>query len=220
MLCRRQRCGLGSMLVGIFTALGGGVFATESLSAQVAWDSPILLAPGTPSGVGLFLMDPHPDNRLAALVTYRASRAPGGMGLRFGISEERFDDVAIFGGADFSGPLLEATQEFPLDIIWIAGIGGSFAADRFEVGFPLGISVGRVFDTESARFVPYMSPRVVLDGKFGGDEGSVGTDNLALEVAIDLGLDFAFSNTATLRLAAGIGDRDALVIGVALGRVR
>ncbi len=204
--------------------MAGGLFAGGAApgTAQVAWESPMMLAPGTPAGVGFFLTDPHPGDLLAVMVTYRAQTAPRGMGLRFGITEEEFDEISIFGGADFSGPLLPATDEFPLDVIWIAGVGAGFSDDEFVVGFPLGISAGRVFDTESARFTPYLSPRLVLNGEFGdGREGdSVGTDNLALEVAIDLGIDFAFSNRATLRFGAAIGDRDALAIGVNFGRVR
>ena len=223
MRCRRQIFGIAVTPLGLslVAVLGLCALQPEGAGAQTAWDSPLLLAPSTPAGVGFFLLDPHPRNALAAMVTYRARRTPGGMGLRFGVAEEVFDDIAIFGGADFTGPLLDATEEFPLDIIWVAGVGASFSGDLFEVGFPLGISLGRVFDTESARFVPYLSPRIVLDGKFGGnDDEGIGTDNLGVEMAIDLGIDFAFSNRATLRFAAGIGDRDGLAIGLNLGRVR
>lgn len=202
-------------------ALAAAAVIPTGAAGQVAWESPMMLAPGTPSGVGFFLTDPHPGNLLAGMVTYRALTAPRGMGLRFGVTEEEFDEISIFGGADFSGPLLQADDQFPLDIIWIAGIGGGFSGDEFAVGFPLGVSAGRVFDTRSARFVPYMSPRIVLDGRFGGggEEDTLG-DKISVEVAIDLGVDFAFSNSATLRVGAAIGDRDALAIGVNLGRVR
>lgn len=210
-------------------ALSCGILAVCALtispaaaSAQVAWDAPLMVAPGTPAGLGIFLTDPHPGDLIAGMVTYRATRAPGGMGLRFGITEEEFDEISIFGGADWSGPLFDATDEFPLDMIWVTGIGAGFSGDVVVVGFPLGVSAGRVFDTESARFAPYVSPRIVLDGTIGGSgEGeSFGTDDIAIEVTIELGVDFAFSNSATLRFAAAIGDRDALAVGVNFGRVR
>jgi len=219
----RRAVGLGRLTLGglICASAAVGLVAGPA-TAQVAWESPMMVAPGTPAGLGIFLTDPHPGNLLAGMVTFRARGAPNGMGLRFGITEEPIDEISIFGGADFSGPLLTANAEFPLDVIWVTGIGAGFSGDEVAVGFPLGVSAGRVFDTESARFVPYLSPRLVLNGRFGGgEEGeSLGTDNLSVEVAIDLGIDFAFSNRATLRFGASIGDRDAVAVGLNFGGVR
>jgi len=192
--------------------------------AQVAWESPMMLAPGTPAGLGLFLLDPHPSGNLAGLLTFRASPAPYGMGWRVGVTEEAFDALSVFGGVDWSGPLLNANAEFPLDMMWVAGLGAGYSndGDRVAVGVPIGVSAGRVLDTATTRFIPYLAPRLVLNALLGGGQTEDGfnRDDLSVDITVDVGLDVAVSDHTTLRLAASMGDRDAVAVGINFGRVR
>jgi hypothetical protein len=61
-------------------------------------------------------------------------------------------------------------------------------------------------------FLPYVTPRVVLDA-FLGDEND-GEDDLDLELAVDLGLDLRFTPQFLIRFGGTIGDRDGVAIGL------
>ena len=185
----------------------------DDARAQVAYDAPLLVAPGTTSGFGVFLTDPHPGDLLAVMVMYRPQAAPGGIGWRVGVTEEQRDRVALFGGIDLSGPLRSADAEFPLDMIWVSGVGASYLDDVFIVSFPLAVMAGRVIESENAEFTPYIGPRLALDGRFGDNAGLSG-DDVAIEVAVDFGVDLAFAQSWLVRFGASVGDRDALAIGV------
>lgn len=179
--------------------------------AQVAWDSPFLVGADTPAGWGFYVSDPTPGGGIGVMTTWRRSDAPGGTGFRLGLAEDPTDDLAVFAGVDVSGPILAAGEDIPVDVIWITG-GGLGARDGILASFPVGIAVGRAFEAEEVWFHPYASPRVVLDARFGGDEGS----DLDLEVAVDVGMDLAFDPDWTVRFGGTIGERRALAIGLSL----
>ncbi len=195
------------------TSIVAALLVAQPARAQVAWEAPLLVAPGTPSGLGLYLTDPHPGDLLAVMISFRDRGAPGGLGWRVGVTEEVGDRIALFGGVDVSGPIRDADSEFPLDLIWVSGVGASYFDDAFTVSVPLAMMAGRTIDSENARFTPYLGPRIVLDGTFGGGPG----DDTSLEVAVDFGVDLAFDASWMIRFAASLGDRDALAIGVVLG---
>lgn len=178
------------------------LFGASGAMAQVAWDSPLMVPPRASDGVGLFLVDPDFGD-LGVMGTWRSGR----LGVRVGLAEDFTGDLSIFGGADYSGLITRASKDFPLDVSWVAGAGLGFGNDLL-LSFPLGISVGRGFDADGARFTPYATPRVVLDAFFGNDS------DLDLDLAVDLGIDIAFQPGWAIRFGATIGDRDALAIGV------
>src|SRR5690606_40933146 len=58
-------------------------------------------------GFGLYLMEAAFGD-LGVMATWRGTRS---VGFRFGIAEQNFDDdIAIFGGVDFSGTLTRASR--------------------------------------------------------------------------------------------------------------
>lgn len=183
-------------------------------AAQTAWDSPLLLPPRPEDGFGIFLMDMHRGG-IGVMGTWRSPN--WNYGLRAGISEGCCnEDIAVFGGIDYSGPVNRANQDFPLDIDWVFGAGLGIS-NGVRVSLPLGLTTGHTFRGEGATFTPFLTPRVVLDGWFGGDRRD---EDVALDFAVDLGLDLRilggggpFSNT-TIRFAASIADRSAVGIGV------
>lgn len=184
------------ILAGLF------FFGASGAMAQVVWDSPLLVPPRVSGGVGIFLIDPAGGD-LGVMGTWRS----GNLGLRVGLAEDVRDDLSIFGGVDFTGLITRASNDFPLDVAWVAGAGIGIGDDAL-LSFPLGISLGRGFDADGARFTPYATPRVVLDAFFGDDS------DLDLDLAVDFGLDIAFQPGWMIRFGATIGDRDALAIGV------
>ena len=182
-------------------------------SAQAAWDAPLLLPPRPQPGLGLFLAD-MAGGGLGILGTWRSTTWD--YGLRFGIAEGSGDeDLTVFGGADFMGLINTATSDFPLDIDWVVGAGAGIG-DGVLISVPAGLTLGVSFQGEDARFIPYATPRVILDAAFGNDQRD---SELDLGIAVDLGLDLRLMRGGPLagksiRFGASIGDHDALAVGI------
>lgn len=177
------------------------------VQGQVAWDSPFMVAPNTPAGWGVYLVDPSPGDGIGILSTFRPSAGGGGLGYRLGLAEGRRDDLAVYGGIDMSGYLIRRSGDFPLDVVWLLGAGLG-AGDDVVVSFPLGAALGRDFQADGVWFNPYLGPRVVLDANFGDD------DDLDLRLSVDLGFDISFDPGWTIRFAGTLGDASALAIGL------
>jgi hypothetical protein len=192
--------------------LAAALVLPAGASAQTAWDSPLLLPPRPQPGLGIYLADMHAGG-LGVLGAWRSST--WNYGLRFGLSEGSGDeDVAVFGGVDYTGLINTATSDFPLDVDWLLGAGAGIS-DGVRFSVPLGLTLGVSFQGEDARFVPFMTPRVVLDAFFGNDVRGSGLD---LDFAVDVGLDLRLMRGPlagkSIRFAASLGDRDALAAGV------
>jgi hypothetical protein len=194
----------------VTTALVAGflfMLAAAPAKSQVAWDSPLMVAPNTPAGWGLYLVDPHPGGGIGVMTSWRSATAPGGLGFRLGLAEGRRDRLAVYGGLDVSGMLLRRSPDFPMDMAWVTGAGLA-VGDDVLLSFPLGIALGRDFDADNVWFNPYVSPRLVLDAFFGDDS------DLDLRLVMDLGLDLAFDPGWAIRFGGSVGDRSALAIGM------
>ncbi len=201
---RRLVTGLGVVLLFAWAVPAQG---------QAAWESPVLLGPGTPAGWGFYLVDPHPGSGIGLLTTFRGEDAPVGLGYRLGLAEGRAGKLAVFAGVDMAGGLVEQTADFPVDVIWFTGAGFG-VGDTFELSIPLGAGVGRELEVDQVTFHPYVAPRVVLDARITSEDENEGDeDDLSLGFAADLGLDITFEPSWAVRFGATLGDRTALAIG-------
>ncbi|MGW8267049.1 MAG: hypothetical protein ACWGSQ_11825 [Longimicrobiales bacterium] len=187
------------------------LFSASEADAQVPWESPLMVGPGSPGGLSVLIADPGAG--IGAFVHWRGRGSGSRLGYRLGLAEEgrRDNNIAIFGGVDIAGRILDHSDEFPLDMVWVVGLGGGFGSDIL-LSFPFGVSLGRVITTEEVWFHPYLTPRLILDAFFGDSA----RDDLDLDFALDLGADFSFSPGWTFRFGASIGDRDGLAFGLAL----
>jgi hypothetical protein len=181
-----------------------------SAEAQVAWDSPLLSPPRPTMGLGLYLIEAG-NGGIGAMGQWRT---PQGVGLRFGIADQR-NGVAAFGGADGSGALTRSAPDFPLDISWVAGVGASAGDHGLLLSLPAGLTVGHTFVGQGVTFVPYLTPRLVLDARFFKDEFRP-ANAMELSFVADLGIDLAFQPTWLVRFGATLGGRprNALAIGI------
>lgn len=188
--------------------------------AQPAWDSPMLMPPGINDGLGVLLMEAA-GGGVGALLTWRAPQ--WNFGVRAGIVDgNRGDDVGLLTGIDVNGALTRSSNEFPLDIDWVFGAGLG-VSDGAVISLPLGLSVGHQFRSDNASFLPYATPRIVLDAFIGDDDDDLDDDDpprrgrdddVELGVAIDLGLDLRVTPSFLIRFAATVGDRDAVALGL------
>lgn len=194
-----------------------------SASAQVPWDTPFHMGPGLSSGLGIHLVDFDTggvDDGLGAMVTWRQGAVPSGLGFRVGLAEGFADDLAVFGGVDFGGYLIQENADFPMDLIWAAGAGAG-VGDHVFLSFPASLVIGRGFDADGVRFVPYFGPRLDLDASLGRPDPP--GDDLDLAFTVDLGADIVISDRATIRFGAAVGgdeSHEALSIGLVLPGVR
>lgn len=196
-------------------AVGLVLAPSAPLRGQMAWDAPMLVAPESVDGAGLYLMEGWPGEGVGALLTWRQYRSFGNLGFRVGLGEGVRDDLAVFGGLDYAAPWIRATQDFPLDIAWFLG-GGLGVGPDVLLSFPLGVSIGRVIHLEDVGFIPYVAPRLDLDAWL-GDDVAGRDDDLDLRATVDLGTDILLNEQFTLRFGASVGDRDALAIGLVFG---
>ena len=125
------------------------------VSAQIGWDGPALVSPGTPAGLSLFLLEAAGGD-LGALATFRHAAGPVGMGYRFGVAEESGPDgdLAIAGGFDVSGFLSRAVEGSEVDLMWWSG-GGIGVGSETLVTVPLGLMLGWTGGDDDVRFSPY-----------------------------------------------------------------
>jgi hypothetical protein len=199
--------------------LGLLVLATGEAWAQVAWDAPLLLPPRAEQGLGLYLINAAPGD-VGIVGTWRSGRGPQSIGLRVGLAEDFRDDATLFGGVDVAGTLTRASADFPLDIDWVLG-GGIGIGDDVLLTIPLGLTIGHTFVGDGVRFIPYVSPRVVVDAVFGDDNRfNRGDDKLELNFVADIGVDLRFQPGWGIRFGTTFGDvgnfrkREALAIGI------
>jgi hypothetical protein len=203
-------------MIGFCAAAAVALATAAPASAQVAWDAPLMISPQMPGGFGIYLVDasvPPPragGEGLGVMATWRARSTPG-VGFRVGVAEGFSETFSGFGGVDISGSLVRASQEFPLNVVWVTGAGLG-AGEYLFLSFPLGVSLGRAFETDEVWFNPYIAPRLVLDASMGGRAPN---DGLDMRLVVDLGTDIAFSDSWAVRFGASIGDRQGLAIGLA-----
>ena len=189
------------------SALALGLLCPVPSVAQGVWDAPSFVRPGAPLGLTLALTDSEPGDGRGVLALWRASPVPAGLGFRAGISEAPGDGVVAVLGVDVSGSLTRLVGLRGPAAIWWSGAGVGLG-DGLSASFPLGAAFCWAGRSGGVSFMPSVGGHVVLDVLMGEQ------DDLALEGALDLGLDLAFSGGWVIRLGAAVGGRDALAIGV------
>jgi hypothetical protein len=186
------------------------IMSAGTLSAQVAWEAPMLASPRAPAGFGLYLADVA-GGELGLIGTYRGATAPSGLEFRFGIAEDGFgdDDISALLGLSISGLVARESGDMPFDISWVAGAGVGFG-DWALITIPLGLSLGHTFTGDGINITPYVTPRLHLDIAAGDDVG----DATDLGLSVDLGFDLAIRRGWMLRFGASLGDHEAFAIGI------
>lgn len=176
-------------------------------AAQVVWDAPSLLHPGSPAGLSILLAETHPAEGLGALGIWRQDAAPMGLGFRASVAEGPGDDLAASFGVDVSGPLAGPDGPGEPQLLWWTGAGIG-VGDEVVASFPLGLVVGWQARDEGVSFMPWVGGHLALDVMTGPG------DDLELDGALDLGVDLDFDGRVTVRFGAALGDREALAVGV------
>jgi hypothetical protein len=185
------------------------------VSAQMPWDSPQMLGPGSPAGASFvavhYGLDPY--SGLGALLILRTGTAPDGFGIRVSGAQGLGDKINVAGGIDFTHAISKSSAQFPLDLMLTYGAGASYG-EFVEFAVPVGLAGGRVYRSEKTWFRPYTSARAIVEGRAGRARPN---SDITLALAIDVGADLTLGRSFTLRTAASFGDRQAIALGLHVG---
>ena len=199
-------------MVGALLAMGA-----SAAKAQVPWETPQLLAPHAPRGMGVLAATyaAAPGDGWGMVVAWRGEDAPTGWGFRIAAGRGRGDRDAIGGGLDVSSWIARASARFPLDVIWTSGFGGSYG-NSMQLALPIGFAAGRSLGDGSVWFNPYVAARVIMEGRLGG---AAVDEELETQLATEIGANMSFDRNRRfiVRTAAAIGDRSALSVGAHIG---
>jgi hypothetical protein len=127
-------------------------------------------------------------------------------GIRVGVLDDDHADFAI--GGRFRTRIITHSEDFPLDGAFTVGLGGVFYEGGAVVRVPIGLSLGRRFDSKSSglSFVPYLQPVIVPTFSEGNSE---------MEFALGLGLDIRLTRRFDLRVSGAVGDLEGFAVSFA-----
>jgi hypothetical protein len=127
-------------------------------------------------------------------------------GLRVGVLDDDHADFAV--GGRFRTRLITHSEDFPLDGAFTVGLGGVFYDGGAVVRIPIGLSLGRRFDSKSSgmSFVPYLQPVIVPTFSEGDSE---------MDFALGLGLDIRLTHRFDLRVSGAVGDLEGFAVSFA-----
>ena len=127
-------------------------------------------------------------------------------GIRAGFLDDDHTDFVI--GGRFRARLITHSEDFPLDGALTVGVGGVFYEGGSVVRVPIGLSLGRRFDSKSSgiSFVPYLQPVLVPTFSEGDSR---------MDFALGLGLDIRLSRRFDLRVCGAVGDLEGFAVSFA-----
>ena len=206
----------------VLTLITGAVLSAAAFvpaSAQVAWDTPSLTGPESPSGLGVYWMraEALPGDDDAVFGTWSLPGTGGAVTVRGGIGTGVAEENAAFGGIDLRAPIATHTDAQPLDLAWSGGAGIG-VGEYLLASVPFALSAGRSWSSGSVWFAPYVSVGATLDYRY-GDSDFVPDEEFEIQATAGLGVDMAFdaARRFVLRAATSLGDRQAVAVGLLIG---
>ncbi len=120
-------------------------------------------------------------------------------------------DTRLILGGGLAYQLTRSSSEMPFDIVLAGGLGFSTGDDVTILRIPFGAVVGHRFDLEGGYAIsPFVHPRLSYNRT---DADTF--DDSDTELELDIGANFELKSNMALRLAAVLGDADAIGISFA-----
>jgi hypothetical protein len=128
-------------------------------------------------------------------------------GLRVGALDAGESSNLVLGGR-LRSRLITHSKDFPLDGALTVGLGAVFYDGDTVFRTPIGLSLGRRFDSSGSgmSFVPYLQP--VLIPTFSEGDSS-------LDFALGIGLDIRLARHVDLRVGGSVGDLEGFAVSFA-----
>lgn len=120
-------------------------------------------------------------------------------------------DARLVLGGGLAYQLASATSDMPFDIVLAGGLGFSTGDDITTIRVPFGAVFGHRFPLEGqVAITPFVHPRLSWDRiSFNG------FDDSDTNLNVDIGANFEFKPQMAVRVAAALGDDDAIAISFA-----
>ena len=120
-------------------------------------------------------------------------------------------DARLLIGGGLAYQLTSATTDMPFDIVLAGGLGLTTGDDVTTLRVPFGAAIGHRFPLEGdIAITPFVHPRLSWDrASFNGNSNSDTNLN------VDIGANFEFKPQMAIRVAAALGDDDAVAISFA-----
>jgi len=215
---RERTAGLrrrAALLLMTAAAVSGG--AAAPAAAQIVWDTPRMIGPESPSGLGVYWMraGARPGDGDAIFGSWSLPGFGGSVAARGGFGEGVAGEKAAFGGVDLHAPLARHRPGQPLDLEWNAGAG--FGVGEYLLfSVPMGVSAGRSWSSGSVWFAPYVFGGAALEFRT-GDEAP--DEEFKVEATAGIGVDLSLDRARrfVLRASAALGERQAVAVGLSVG---
>jgi hypothetical protein len=199
--------------------LGLAMVLASPAAAQIAWDTPRLVGPESPSGIGVYWMraETLPGDRNAVFGSWSLPGTRGAISVRAGIGTGVAEENAAFGGVDLRAPIARHSATQPLDLEWSGGAGVG-VGEYLLASVPVAVSAGRSWASGSVWFAPYVSVGATFDYRY-GDSDFVPDEEFEIQATAGVGVDVAFDAARRLvfRAATALGERQAIAVGVVIG---
>jgi hypothetical protein len=130
-----------------------------------------------------------------------------------GFGDPEFGDGRFILGGGLAYQLVRVSEEMPFDIVLAGGLGASFGDDVTIMRIPFGAAIGRRFALENELAIsPFVHPRLSWNRVSGDAIPDSDTDT---ELEVDIGANLELNPRMAIRLAAVLGDADAIGIAFA-----
>lgn len=128
-----------------------------------------------------------------------------------GFGDPEFGDTRMIIGGGLAYQLARSSEDMPFDIVLAGGLGASFGDELTIIRLPFGAAIGHRFALENELAIsPFVHPRLSWNrASFDGDSE---TDT---ELEVDIGANLELNPRMAVRLAAVLGDADAIGISFA-----
>jgi hypothetical protein len=126
-------------------------------------------------------------------------------------------DARLLIGGGLAYQLTSATTEMPFDIVLAGGLGLTTGDDVTTVRVPFGAAIGHRFPLEGdIAITPFVHPAPELGSRLVQRQLRTATPTSN----VDIGANFEFKPQMALRVAAALGDDDAIALCRSRGRRR
>ena len=116
-------------------------------------------------------------------------------------------DAAFILGGSLHLQITRANSELPFDMVLGGGMGVILINDANAFQIPIGVAIGHRFPLEGSYAIsPFVHPRLVISSVEGNSDTSLD---------VDIGGSFEINSQMQVRLAASLGDSDAVGISFA-----
>jgi hypothetical protein len=198
-----MRCAALSFLAAV------SAFAVATPAAGQETGTPVFQAPYRAFSrheLGVSLSAPAGDD-FGVEGFYGFASGRSDFGLRIGVLDRGDGSDLVLGGR-LRTRLLTHSQDFPLDGALTVGLGAVFGDGDTVLRIPIGLSLGRRFDSGSSglSFVPYLQPTLVPTFSEGHSD---------MQVALGLGLDLRLTHRFDLRVSGSVGDLEGFAVSFA-----